>query len=164
MEVKTIKVGELQTNCYLLISEKELVIIDPGAEANRILKEIEKTGGRAKYIINTHYHFDHVLANREVREKTGAEILTDLKEGDEIKTGNVVLRVVYTPGHTEESICLLGDNFVFTGDTLFETGHGRTDLAGGSQEKIEESLQKLSELLKPGMTVYPGHGSVFQAK
>jgi len=161
MEVKTIKVGELQTNCYLLVSEKELAIIDPGAEANRILKEIEKTGGRAKYIINTHYHFDHVLANREVREITGAEILTDLKEGDEIKIGNVVLRVVYTPGHTEESICLLGDNFVFTGDTLFEKGHGRTDLAGGSQEKIEESLQKLSGLLRPGMTVYPGHGSAF---
>ncbi len=162
MEIKTVKVGELQTNCYLLISGRELAVIDPGDEADKILKEIEDCGARAKYVINTHHHFDHTLANKEVSKKTGAEILTDLQEGEEVKIGKEVLRIVHTPGHAEESICLLGSSFILTGDTLFKDGHGRTDLAGGSEEKIKESLEKLSKLLKPGMMVYPGHGPAFR--
>lgn len=161
MEIRSIKVGALETNCYLLFSQKDLAVIDPGAEQDKILEEIEKTGVKAKYIINTHHHFDHVSANKGVQAKTGAKILTNLREGDEIKIGDSSLRVIHTPGHTEESICLLGNNLIFTGDTLFETGYGRTDLAGGSEEKMKESLQKLSKLLKPGMMVYPGHGSFF---
>ena len=163
MEIKTVKVGMLQTNCYLLVSEKELLVIDPGAEADRILEEIKKIAAKAKYIINTHNHFDHISANKEVKEKTGAEILVGLKEGDEIKIGKAFLKVLHTPGHAEESICLLGDDFIFTGDTLFKDGFGRTDLAGGSEEKMKESLERLSKLLKPGMMVYPGHGSAFRA-
>jgi len=162
MEIKTIKVGELQTNCYLLISGKELAVIDPGGETDKILKEIKDCQARAKYIINTHRHFDHTLANKEVSKKTGAEILTDLKEEDEVKIGEEAVKVVYTPGHTEESIYLLGSDFILTGDTLFKDGHGRTDLSGGSEEKIKESLEKLSKLLKPGMMVYPGHGPAFR--
>ena len=163
MEIKTIKVGDLETNCYLLDSDKELIVIDPGDEAAKILEEIEKTGAKVKHIINTHHHFDHVLANKELTEKTGAKISAGLKEGDEIKIGRAVLRVIQTPGHAEESICLLGDKFIFTGDTLFKDGCGRTDLPGSSEEKMEESLKKLAKLLKPGMMVYPGHGSAFQS-
>jgi len=165
MEIKRLIVGDLETNCYLLISENKLIIIDPGGGVEKILKEIKEIKAKPKYIINTHCHPDHTSANEEVRKKTGAEILT-LKGEEEIKIGKSVLKVIHTPGHTKDSICLLGKNFIFTGDTLFKNGYGRTDLSGGSQKELEESLEKLSKLLKPRgvrrMTVYPGHGEIFQ--
>lgn len=166
MEIKRLIVGALETNCYLLISQGELLIIDPGGEAEKILKEIEKTKAKPKYIINTHSHFDHISANKKVKEVSGAQILSNLKEGDKIKIGlgksPSILKVISTPGHTKDSICLLGKSFIFTGDTLFKDGYGRTDLPGGSQKELEESLRKLAKLLKPGMMVYPGHGEIFQ--
>ena len=102
------------------------------------------------------------MANEKIRKETGATILTHLEDGDEIKIGESVLKVLHTPGHTKGSICLLGEDFVFTGDTLFKDGHGRTDLPGGSQKDMEESLEKLSKLLKPGIIVYSGHGEIFK--
>ena len=176
MEIKRLIVGSLDTNCYLLVSEGEVAIVDSGDEAGKILEEINKTGAELKYIINTHYHFDHTLANKELKSKTGAEILIHeaekdfinfevdrfLKGGDEINIGNDVLKIIHTPGHTAGSISLLGEDFVLVGDLLFKDGHGRTDLPGGSQAEIENSLKKLAELLKPGMTVYPGHGEIFK--
>ena len=176
MEIKHLIVGELETNCYLLISENELGIIDPGGEANKILKEIREIKAELKYIINTHCHPDHILANEKIKKATGAKILIHetekdfinfevdrfLEDGDEIKIGDSVLKVLHTPGHTQGSICLLGENFVFTGDTLFKDGYGRTDLPGGSQKDMEESLEKLSKLLKPGVIIYPGHGEIFK--
>lgn len=176
MEIKRLIVGNLQTNCYLLISDKVLGIVDPGGEAEEILKEIRKAEAKPKYIINTHYHFDHVLANKRIKEETGAGILIHelekdfidfkvdrfLKEGDKIKIGDSVLEVLHTPGHTKGSISLLGEDFVLTGDLLFKDGFGRTDLAGGSQTDIERSLKKLSKLLKPGTIIYPGHGEIFR--
>ena len=176
MKIKILVVGPLLTNCYLLISKNGCLIIDPGGEAEKILKEIKKTKKKLKYIINTHGHPDHTFANEKIKDKTGAKVLIHeaeksfvkfdandfLKEGNEIKAGNIVLRVLHTPGHTKGSICLLGDNFVFTGDTLFKDGYGRTDLPGGSQKDIEESLDKLSKILKPGTMVYPGHGGAFK--
>lgn len=176
MEIKIFIVGDLETSCYLLVSEKEALVIDPGGEVADISEELEKSGVNLKYIINTHYHPDHILGNKDLKEKTGAEILIHesekdfikfepdrfLKEGQEIKVGDTVLRILCTPGHTKGSICLLGNNFIFTGDTLFEGGYGRTDLPGGSQKEIEESLKMLSSLLKPGTVVYPGHGDSFK--
>jgi len=162
MEIKRLIVGDLETNCYLLISENKLIIIDPGGSVEKILKEIKKTKAIPKYIINTHCHPDHISANNKIKEETGAEILT-LKGKEEIKIGKSVLKVIHTPGHTKDSICLLGENFIFTGDTLFKNGYGRTDLPGGSQKELEESLKKLSKLLKPGSMVYPGHGEIFQS-
>ncbi|MCP6717940.1 MAG: MBL fold metallo-hydrolase [Patescibacteria group bacterium] len=178
MKVKQLAVGELAGNCYLLASENELIVIDPGDEAERILKEIEQLKAIPKYIIITHCHPDHVLAMPEIKKQTGAKVLIHeqekqfgnceadgfLKEKDEIKIGNTVLKVIHTPGHTPGSICLLGDNFIFTGDTLFENGYGRTDLPGGSYEEMENSLNRLSQLLKSKMVVYPGHGRPFDVK
>ena len=176
MEIKHLIVGILQTNCFLLISNNELCIIDPGDEAEKILKEIEKVKAKPKYIINTHCHFDHVFANEKIREVTRAKILIHedekefinfrvdkfLKDKDEIKIGDCVLRVIHTPGHSKGGICLKGENFVFTGDTLFKDGYGRTDLEGGSQEDLEKSLNRLSKALKPDIKVYPGHGEIFK--
>jgi len=164
MEIKRLIVGALETNCYLLVSNSELGIVDPGGEAKKILEEIEKTKAKPKYIINTHHHPDHTSANEKIKKETRAEILIDLQNKDEIKIGKSVLKIIRTPGHTKDSVCLLGHDFIFSGDTLFENGHGRTDLPGGSQKEMEESLEKLSKSLKPGITVYPGHGEIFKVK
>lgn len=176
MQIKHLVVGELEANCYLLVSENELAVIDPGDEAERILNEIKQLKANPKQIIITHCHPDHVSAVPEVKKQTNAKILIHekerqfsncqadefLKEKDKTKIGNVFLEVIHTPGHTSGSICLLGNNFIFTGDTLFENGYGRTDLPGGSDEQMQSSLKRLSALLKPNMMVYPGHGNPFK--
>jgi glyoxylase-like metal-dependent hydrolase (beta-lactamase superfamily II) len=178
MKVERVVVGQLATNCYLLISEQELAIVDPGDESEKILKQVKDTKSKAVYIINTHAHFDHVLASDELREKTGAKVLIHeaekkfvnfqvdrfLKEKDRIRIGSVDLEVMHTPGHSPGGICLLTDGIIFTGDTLFKDGYGRTDLSGGSHEELLKSLKRISELLKPGMMVYPGHGESFQVQ
>jgi len=173
MEIKRIVVGLLLTNCYILSSEKEAILIDPGAEPEKILKELE--GKKLNYIILTHYHWDHTLAAPKIKEKTQAQILIHknekdfikfeidqfLEEGEEIRIGNEYLKIIHTPGHTRGSICILGKDFIFTGDTIFEDGFGRTDLPGGSEKDLKESLKKLEKMLKSKMKIYPGHGEVF---
>jgi glyoxylase-like metal-dependent hydrolase (beta-lactamase superfamily II) len=161
MEIKGLIVGPIETNCYLLISKREMAIVDPGGEPDKILDEIEKTGLKPKYIINTHHHFDHTLANKKIKKKTGAEILV-LKEGDDVIIGDEVLKVINTPGHSKDSICLLGRGFALTGDTLFRDGYGRTDLRDGSEIEMQESLNRLSKLLKSGTKICPGHGEIFE--
>jgi hydroxyacylglutathione hydrolase len=176
MEIKKIVVGPLMANCYLLIDESEMMVIDPGEDIDLIIEEIKKHQQNLKYIILTHYHFDHVLAAQELKNKTGAKILIHeedrdfldfkansyLKEGDKLKIGNQTLRVIHSPGHTQGSICLLGQHEIFVGDLIFEEGYGRTDLEGGSEKEMEESLKKIYQILKPGMIIYPGHGNAFQ--
>ncbi len=171
MEIVRIVVGELFTNCYIIKDKGESCIIDPGAQPERILENIE---GRVKYIINTHGHIDHIGADLKIREKTQAKILIHpldapllpikpdilLEEGDVIDIGGINLKVLHTPGHTQGSISLLGEDFIITGDTLFRDGIGRTDLPGGSEEDIFKSLERLKKYLRKGMVIYPGHGDV----
>ncbi len=183
-----IVVGEMATNCYLLQSEKEIAIIDPGFEPDRIYKQLEKLQGKTKYIINTHGHIDHISANVRLKELTGAEILVHhrdaelltqptknlalflggnfdlikpdrlLHNGDVIEIGEEKLEVVHTPGHTRGSICLVAKDFAFTGDTLFIDSIGRTDFPDGSEREILGSLRHLKTILNEKMTIYPGHG------
>lgn len=176
MQIKRLIVGEFSTNCYLLESGGELGVVDPGGEAGRILGAVKSTEAELKYIINTHYHPDHILANKDLRRSGRVEVLIHetekehidfkadrfLLDGDEIKIGETILRVIHTPGHSGGSICLLGQDFIFTGDTLFKDGYGRTDLPSGSSIEIKKSLELLSRTIKPGMMVYPGHGEVFR--
>jgi len=190
MDIKHFIVGPLLTNCYLLISKNEAAVIDPGGGTKTILKEIEESGAKLKFIILTHGHWDHTFSALKIKEKTGTKILLHeaekefvkpapyrnkvsgtgfkvdqfLKEGDEIKIGTSLLKVIHTPGHTKGSICLLSDGSIFTGDTIFKDGYGRTDLKGGSEEDLKNSLEKLSKILKPGVKVYPGHGETFEIK
>jgi hydroxyacylglutathione hydrolase len=175
MEVIKIRVGQLKTNCYLLISGNEAVVIDPGGDEDIILNEIKKHSVKLIYIINTHYHFDHTLANEDLRETTGVQVLIHedekefsdftvdkfLRDRDEIKFGKAKLKVIHTPGHTAGGICLLSDDVIFTGDTLFKDTYGRTDLDGGSADDMEKSLAMLGNIIKPDMHVYPGHGHDF---
>ena len=158
MKIKTIKVGGLNTNCYFLISEGELLVIDPGAEPEKIIQNLKKLEANAKGFINTHSHYDHIGANKDLEDR-GFKNLTGQKR---LKIGNLNLKVIKTPGHKEDCICIIGSDFAFTGDTIFKDVHGRVDLAGGSIKKLEESLEKLSKILKVGMTIYPGHGESFK--
>ncbi len=172
MEIIQIKVGQLDTNCYILKAKKEAIIVDPGGDTEKILEKIED---QDVIIVNTHYHFDHTTANDDLKKKLNAKILIHesekeyidfeadkfLKEGDELEIDGKKLKVINTPGHSEGSICLLGDNFALTGDTLFDGGYGRTDLPGGEPAAMFKSLNRLNEILKNDMTIYPGHGEPF---
>ncbi len=178
MEIHKLQVGELATNCYFIVSENEVLIVDPGGDLDLIKEKLKKIKKENKYILLTHYHPDHTSLAQKLKENnetkvlihrndadflnfsgTGADVL--LEDNEEIKLGNKKLKVIHTPGHTQGSICVLGDNFIITGDTLFKDGHGRTDLPGGSNKEIKKSLKKLQEFIEPGMMIYPGHGEAF---
>jgi len=183
MLIETFTVGNLSTNCYIAISEqtKDAIVIDPGidssSEADQIFDYITQAGLKVKLIVNTHGHPDHISGDAIFQEKynvpigihrsdavslEGLENLNFpaavlLEDGSLIKFGNESLKVMHTPGHTPGSICLLGERLVFTGDTLFAGGIGRTDFPGGSDRDMRLSLQKLVRL-PDNFLIYPGHG------
>ena len=193
MIVKRFIVGPLETNCYLIICEdsKESMIIDPGTygdEYRTVLERVIKDGLKVKFIVNTHGHFDHIMGNRLIKEKTGASImihrqdlamLTDpslnlsrmlglrvtsppadiiLEDGDTFKVGDEEFRVIHTPGHSRGSVSILGNDAVFTGDTLFAGSIGRTDLPGSSLRDLTRSIMDKLMRLPDQTKVYPGHG------
>jgi glyoxylase-like metal-dependent hydrolase (beta-lactamase superfamily II) len=175
----------LSTNCYVASCHdtKEAVIIDPGidyeSEAQQIIEYIEQAQLKIKYIINTHGHSDHIKGDILFQEKYDAPICIHkldayfleglplanapqhvlLDEGMFIMFGNETLQVLHTPGHSHGCICLLADNLIFTGDTLFAGGIGRTDFPEGSITEMTKSLQRL-ENLPDVLLVYPGHGEM----
>jgi len=156
-------------------------------EAIRVESPNPTSPWTVKYIINTHGHVDHIGANARLKQQTGARILigrrdaehlTDasknlsqfmaepvvsppadqlLSEGDRVVVGSTAMKVVDAPGHTIGGICLIGDGFAFTGDTLFYASIGRTDFPGGSDKMIIASLKRLVKLLPDATMVYPGH-------
>lgn len=179
MLIHIVVVGPIETNCYIVEDEKsrEAMVIDPGDEPRKILKFLEEHQLKPRCLVITHGHYDHIGANRELKEKTGAPILMHkndvfglkvvdsppadrhLEEGDEIKNGDISLRVIHTPGHSPGGICLYceKEKVLFSGDTLFADTYGRTDLPYSSEEEMAKSLQKLLKL-PPDTKVYPGHG------
>ena len=177
MIIKCFKVGWLSTNCYIVGCEKtkEAVLIDPGleteAEAELILHYTKQNGYHVKCIVNTHGHPDHIAGNAAMKQATGAPILIHekaddhveadrkLHDGDIIRVGNFKLVVLHTPGHTPCGICLLGDNVVFTGDSLFAGSIGRTDFPGGSFQQLITSIRTKLLPLPDNFKVYPGHES-----
>lgn len=161
MEIKKIVVGPLMTNCYLLYNKEEVLVVDPGGDGEKIIEEVEKINLPVKNILNTHSHFDHTMANRVIEEYSGKDLLKNLKEGDLIEIGEDSLKVLFTPGHTEDSICILGEDFLIGGDVLFKRGYGRTDLPGGSDKKMIETLKRLKKEVPSHYRIYPGHGESF---
>jgi len=192
MIIKMLMVGSFAANCYVVgsSSTKEGMIIDPGAEAETILRTVHQTGLSISLIVVTHAHMDHVGALREVQQKTNAQfaiheaekgllltatmrMLTSLgltpvksppkpdkllKDGDRIDVGDLHFEVLHTPGHSSGGICLLGHGVVFSGDTLFNFGIGRTDFPGCSHERLMESIREKLMVLPDETIVYPGHG------
>ena len=178
-------VGELATRCYVLWLEgrDDCLVIDPGAEAETIRRACG--GKRIAAILLTHGHFDHIGAVRELMaadtvlavHRLDAPLLSDpqanvswmlgrsvtapaptrlLEEGDEVEAAGMTLQVLHTPGHTPGGVCYkLGEN-LFTGDTMFDRGYGRTDLPGGDEDALSRSLRRLMPLRR-SHRIFAGH-------
>ena len=181
MNIKTIPVGQLETNCYVVVNEETLacVVIDPGDESNAIMDYIESNRLRCEAIMLTHGHFDHVGAVNEILEQTGCALYINPRDegyevgksgmkfkmpeggkyyddGDIIVEAGLEFKVLATPGHTPGSVCLICGGALFTGDTLFRGSCGRADLPGGSMREEMRSLKKICQL-EGDFEVYPGH-------
>lgn len=168
MIFKQVPVGTMQNFCYIIGDEstKKAAIVDPAWAVDQLLKMCTELGITVSYVINTHSHHDHVDGNEAVSRKTGAKIIahstspqhkdTAVEEGDTIQIGTIKVRVIHTPGHCPDHVCLLFDGKILTGDTLFVGECGRTDLAGGNSGDMYDSLNKLLEL-SDEVEVYPGH-------
>jgi glyoxylase-like metal-dependent hydrolase (beta-lactamase superfamily II) len=169
MKVHQILVGSMQNFAYVVEDEdtSEGIIIDPSWDLDKIEEVINRNNLKIKYIVNTHHHFDHTLGNEAMANSTGAKIIqheeSDLqnditvKDGDVINFGNSELRVLHTPGHSKDSICLIGDGKIFSGDTLFVGNCGRIDLPGGSAKDLYHSLFDILYSLDDDLTLYSGH-------
>ncbi|MCQ9206745.1 MAG: MBL fold metallo-hydrolase [Omnitrophica bacterium] len=186
IEVKAFVVGMLETNCYLVYSKGQNTgfLIDPGLYDKRIKNTIEKEGIRIKNIINTHGHADHTGGNKEfgypvLIHEYDNELLKNppkelaffadmaspavpasglLKDKDIIKEGEIELEVIHTPGHTPGGICLKMGERIFTGDTLFRDGVGRTDFDYGSEKDLLNSIQGRLMVFGDETKILPGHG------
>ena len=169
MKVYQLQVGNMQNFTYILEDEstKESVIIDPSWDLELILETIERNDLKVKYIINTHHHFDHTIGNDAMVKHTGSKILqhesstlkndTRVSDGEKITFGKSELTVIHTPGHSKDSICLIGDGKIFSGDTLFVGNCGRIDLPGGSAKELYHSLFDTLYKLSDNLMLYPGH-------
>jgi|Deesub1362A_J573_1020465.scaffolds.fasta_scaffold03044_6 glyoxylase-like metal-dependent hydrolase (beta-lactamase superfamily II) len=163
------------------------MVIDPGDEPERIMDEVENLRLKVEKIILTHAHFDHIGAAGDIKTRTGAEILLHrddletykyakdqavmfgfdiddlpspdrfLQEGDEIKIGKLIFKVLHTPGHSKGGICLYGEGILISGDTIFQGSVGRTDFPGGSTQELASSFRRLLSLPKD-TRILPGHG------
>ena len=169
MKVHQIPVGNMQNFTYIVEDDdtNQAIIIDPSWDLAELELVIKRNNLKIKYIINTHHHFDHTLGNDGMVESTGAKIIQhesselthdiSVRDGDVIEFGDSKLTVLYTPGHSKDSICLVGDGKIFSGDTLFVGSCGRVDLPGGSSKELYHSLFEVLYHLEDGLVLYPGH-------
>jgi len=169
MKVYQVAVGPMQNFSYIVEDEstREAIIIDPSWDLDKIIQIIEEQNLNPKYIVNTHWHDDHTRGNEELAAEISVKIVQHeastlqndmtVKDGDSIKFGCSELVVYHTPGHSKDSICLVGDGKVFSGDTLFVGNCGRIDLPGGSSRELYHSLFDVVSNLDDGLIMYPGH-------
>ena len=184
IDIQTLVLGELQTNCYLvsLPGSNDVVVIDPGDDIPMLKAAL--AGKNVCGVLITHAHYDHILGLPALKDdpiyvhEADAPALTDavrncapahyaqpsvpathtVRDVDVITLAGISFTVLHTPGHTKGSVCYLVDGeLLFSGDTLFQAGCGRTDLPGGSSLELRQSLRKLLSMEKD-VPVYPGHG------
>ena len=167
---------------------REAAIIDPGGDSELIIDKVAERQAIVKMILLTHGHFDHIGALDKIRREYGSPVLIHsadanaltnpminlsaltgnsivssqaeqlLEDGDRIQVGNLTLEVLYTPGHTRGGVCFKYDGLLFCGDTLFNSGIGRTDLPGGNMTQLEQSIRLRLFALPDNTLVLPGHG------
>ncbi len=189
LTIQSFAVMPFDENCYVVSDETgEGVVIDPGGMAKQILAYIREAKLSIAAVLNTHGHCDHIGANDEIRDETGAPLyihredaamISDMKlnlsafmgfrvisrpaeqllsEGDKISFGQSELEVIHTPGHTKGGVCFVGEGAAFTGDTLFAGSIGRSDFPGGSERDLIGNIKKKLLALPDETKVYSGHG------
>ena len=192
LKVEPLVVGPLLSNCYIVWDEdkKEGVVIDPGEDADIVLKAINELGVKIKYILATHGHFDHVGGVARLRRELDVEFLAHkedfffiedgknaagcwgfdieqppkpdrfIEDGDIIEVGGFELKVLHTPGHSPGGVSFLHNDMVFSGDNLFQGSIGRTDFRKGSFEDLSKSIKTRLYILPDETIVYTGHGPI----
>jgi hydroxyacylglutathione hydrolase len=159
----------MENFAYLIGDEKAglAAVVDPAWDIEKILELARKNGLRVIYAINTHNHPDHTSGNDEIVKATGTKIVAHeasrnrkdiaAKDGETLRLGSLELKLIHTPGHSPDHMCVLVDGKLMTGDTLFVGECGRTDLPGGSSEQLYGSLFNKLMRLPDYVEVYPGH-------
>ncbi len=178
MEIKTLQLGMLQTNCYIAWAKhaRGCAVVDPGDEPEKVIACLEALGRVPEAIVLTHGHFDHIGGVAALREKYGCPVYLhdgDLHlpaqmtggplpgtahygDGDVLWVAGLKIRIMHTPGHSGGSVCLVCEDVLFSGDTLFAGSIGRTDFPGSDHGAMMQSLERLANL--PGdYRVLPGH-------
>jgi len=189
VEIHQTTVGPLESNCSLVVasSNRHALLIDPGADADRVFEWCALHRAQVKMILNTHCHGDHIGANGPLKERFGvplgvhpneAEFLTDpvqnlsayfepvtsppadffLEPDQKLDWDGPPVEVLFTPGHSPGSVCFHGEGWVVSGDVLFRGGIGRTDFPGSSLQLLQRSIREKLLVLDPETVVYPGHG------
>lgn len=185
MDLKTVVVGDLGVNCYILTQEQKAIVIDPGDEYHKIKQVLD--GKKVEAVLLTHGHFDHTGAVNQFQKdgakvyvsKEDAKMLLDsytclsapfgfpfnpikadctFSDNDILDIIGIKIKVILTPGHTKGSACFLIDNMLFSGDTLFQNSIGRTDFPGGDFETISDSIRNKLYVLDENTPVFSGHG------
>lgn len=159
MKIDIVKVGYLQENCYILEKNNTCIIVDPGADLEKIEERLNKR--KLLGILITHNHFDHIGAVEGLKEKYDVKVfdINNLSEGIH-NIGNFDFEVIYTPGHSKDSITYYfrNDNIMFVGDFIFKEDIGRCDLPTGNSNEMYNSIIKIKAY--DDATIYPGHGEV----
>ncbi len=190
MNLHTMPLGPLGTNCYIVYGTEEALIVDPGGDAEKVTQFLTRHHITPIAILLTHAHFDHIGAVDELRKKydidvflheleaswledpskNGSLLFTQQKVQTEkpdqflypkkMQLGEFSFNVLHTPGHSPGSVSFVftKEQFVISGDVLFQQGIGRTDLPGGDYQQLEKSIKEILYTLDGSFTVYPGHG------
>lgn len=190
LRVLAMEVGPLAENTYIVghASSGKAAVIDPGDEAEEILRQLAGRGWTLDKILLTHGHFDHVGAVSALKERTGANVHIHpedagrmmtagrqgamfglnvpappppdvlVREGDSVSLGDVSFRVLHTPGHTPGHVTYLSGDLAFVGDLIFAGSIGRTDLPGGSLDDLLRAVREKIFTLPDETVLFPGHG------